>query len=744
MGLRQGRRRSVATRRDAWWGTLATLVAVAGAPSSGTADPGDDAAAPPWRLVTRRQVPGDAAAAWWRAVETPRVWPAAATAVIVCDVWDSHHCRRAVDRLEEFAPRIARVCDRIRGSGGTVIHAPSDCMAAYATHPARLRVAALAARGEPAGFAPPATRGAWCSTLGGEGAAEYPLDQSLGGEDDEPAEHAAWAERLAALGRDPRMPWKSQSPLVPIDPDHDFVTDDGVEVARILAARGVRHVLLVGVHLNMCVLGRPFGLRRCVEDGFDVALVRDLTDTMYDPAQWPWVNHFTGTDRMVEHVERHVCPTVGSEQILAADRPFRSPRDARPTIALVIAEEEYGSHRTLPAFARRRLGGAFRVVEHHVADGDPHSIPGLERLDDADVVVLSARRRGLHPREMAALRRFLAAGKPVVGIRTASHAFEPRPPVADRETWPGFDRDVFGIAYTGHFGKAIPSALRIAPGAAGDALVVGIPADAVVPQSGSLYRIAPLSDATAVLAVGAIPGEADQPVLTRFRRPDGGLSVYTSVGHPDDLLRPEVERMLVNAIHLAAGVKPPRDLDDRDPHDPGLRWVSCRRAAAAFPTIGGLLERFPAAGRTLWARTVIVPDDDAVRGGLTIGWDGAAPFASSAAALEAWYDGRPLTIEPSSGNGPPTIRVPATVLAARRPGVLVLSISGADAQIAFGRDTATVACGPAGAVPRVPLDRWQVRLVGEMGPGLRDMPLPAQFGGPADSVVVLGAAEAAP
>ena len=56
-------------------------------------------------------------------------WSAKETAVIVCDVWDAHHCLNAVRRLEEFAPRMNDVLKATRKRGATIIHSPSDCMA---------------------------------------------------------------------------------------------------------------------------------------------------------------------------------------------------------------------------------------------------------------------------------------------------------------------------------------------------------------------------------------------------------------------------------------------------------------------------------------------------------------------------------------------------------------------------------------------------------------------------------------
>jgi hypothetical protein len=83
----------------------------------------------------------------------------------------------------------------------------------------------------------------------------------------------------------------------------------------------------MGVHTNMCVLGRPFGLRQMAKNGKHVVLMRDLTDTMYNPARWPHISHFEGTERIVEHIEKFVCPTTTSDQILGG-KPFRFEKEA--------------------------------------------------------------------------------------------------------------------------------------------------------------------------------------------------------------------------------------------------------------------------------------------------------------------------------------------------------------------------------------------------------------------------------
>jgi nicotinamidase-related amidase len=247
-------------------------------------------------------------------------WPAAKTAVIVCDMWDAHHCLNAVRRENELVPRVEAFLTAARARGAFIIHAPSGCMSVYQDHPARRRAqAAPPARTLPRGI------DQWCAKIPAEEKGKYPIDQSDGGEDDDPAEHAAWHAKLAAMGRNPKAPWKGQHAGLTVR-DEDAVSDSGVEVWNLLEARGIDRVMLVGVHTNMCVLGRPFGLRQLAKNGKTVVLVRDLTDTMYNPKMPPMVSHFEGTRLIVAHVEKYVCPTVTSDQLLGG-REFRFAGD---------------------------------------------------------------------------------------------------------------------------------------------------------------------------------------------------------------------------------------------------------------------------------------------------------------------------------------------------------------------------------------------------------------------------------
>ena len=141
--------------------------------------------------------------------EKTEQWDMSQTAVIVCDMWDAHHCLNAVRRAEEMAPRMNQVLESARNRGVLIVHAPSSCMESYKDHPARRR-----AQEAPRATNLPKDIGEWCRKIPSEEKGEYPIDQSDGGEDDDPVEHEQWHQRLAGMGRNPKSPWKAQINLL--------------------------------------------------------------------------------------------------------------------------------------------------------------------------------------------------------------------------------------------------------------------------------------------------------------------------------------------------------------------------------------------------------------------------------------------------------------------------------------------------------------------------------------------------
>jgi nicotinamidase-related amidase len=236
-------------------------------------------------------------------------WDPAQTALVVVDMWDDHWCKGAARRVAEMAGPLNETLREARRRGIFIIHAPSSTVGFYKDTPARRRAQEAPYAKAPT---PLSTELRWGTTWcwpDKEREGELPIDDSDMGCD-------------CATKCTLREAWTRQIATLEIDPKHDAVTDDGQECWNLLAARGIGNVIVAGVHLNMCVLGRPVAIRQLVRLGLKVALVRDLTDTMYNSQMRPFVPHHAGTDLVVAHIEKHWCPSIVSTD-LTGRPPFR-------------------------------------------------------------------------------------------------------------------------------------------------------------------------------------------------------------------------------------------------------------------------------------------------------------------------------------------------------------------------------------------------------------------------------------
>ncbi len=474
-------------------------------------------------------------------------WKAKQTAIIVCDMWDSHHSLNAVQRVVEIAPRMNQVLEKARNQGVLIIHAPSSCMEPYKAHPARIR-----AQDAPRAAKLPPEIDKWCRWIPSEEKDKYPIDQSDGGCDTPAAAQKAWQEKLKADGRNPAAPWKKQIDLIKIH-DQDALSESGSEIWNLLVQRKIDNVILVGVHTNMCVLGRPFGLRQMAKNGKNVVLMRDMTDTMYNPARWPYVAHFQGTDLIVQHIEKYVCPTITSDQILGG-RPFRFKDDVRKNAAVIVAEWEYDTKTTLPVFAREvlqdRLGLEFTLL---IREKDHVPLPDLGKaILRADLVVLSVRRQAFPPEDLQILKQYLARGKPLLALRTSSHAFDTRGKAPKgMADWPAFDAEVLGGNYHNHHKVGPVTSIQAAAGADKHPILNGITLPFT--SKASLYRTSPLKKGTSPLLIGSIPEQKPEPVAWTNRpevlqKENAKASIfYTALGHREDFRNPQFVRLLHNA-----------------------------------------------------------------------------------------------------------------------------------------------------------------------------------------------------
>ncbi len=223
------------------------------------------------------------------AIETPAMWRTNESAIIICDMWNGHYCKNSVVRIGEMVGRMNDTIKAARSLGVQIIHAPSGTMDVYQSTPQRKRM--MAAKSA----TPPVPIANWCY-LDPKDEGQLPIDDSKSPCDDDVVD-----ERVRRFDR--------QHPALEIM-EPDGVSDSGPEIYNFFTQHGIKNVALMGVHTNMCVLGRPFGIRQLKRLGFNVVLVRDLTDAMYDPREAPFVTHWRGTELVIEHVEEFWCPSI--------------------------------------------------------------------------------------------------------------------------------------------------------------------------------------------------------------------------------------------------------------------------------------------------------------------------------------------------------------------------------------------------------------------------------------------------
>lgn len=201
-------------------------------------------------------------------------------------------------------------------------------------------------------------------------------------------------------------------------------------------------------------------------------------------------------------------------------------------VCLVSGSLEYGSDASLARLQKllekegMRCSRAFRKT-----DAD---LPGLENLDDCDVMLLFTRRLTIDGPQLERVKKYCLSGRPIVGVRTASHAFQ---------KWLVLDKEVFGGNYKGHFGAGLKCKVEIVSENAGHPILKGV---RPFLSPGSLYKNQGLAKDCTVLLTGAIPGHTEPVAWTRTYK--GGRIFYTSLGHQGDFENEDFLKLMVNAL----------------------------------------------------------------------------------------------------------------------------------------------------------------------------------------------------
>ncbi len=264
-------------------------------------------------------------------------------------------------------------------------------------------------------------------------------------------------------------------------------------------------------------------------------------------------------------------------------------------VVLVSGDEEYRSEEALTQLAKilaTRHGFDCRVVyaiDPATGTIDPDrgdNIPGLDALAGADLMVIATRFRNLPDEQMAFIDAYLRAGKPVVGMRTATHAFNVPGDRAyahygngyggPKQEWAdGFGRLVLGekwISHHGHHGKESTRGV-IAPGGAAHPILRGI-ADGDVWGPTDVYGVRlPLPGDSQPLLLGQVldgmtadarpvAGPKNDPLMpiawVKTYAVEGGPRgrvFTTTMGSSTDLAAAGTRRLLVNACYWAAGLE---------------------------------------------------------------------------------------------------------------------------------------------------------------------------------------------
>jgi hypothetical protein len=302
------------------------------------------------------------------------------------------------------------------------------------------------------------------------------------------------------------------------------------------------------------------------------------------------VSHFATAAEPSVHFQGGEGPGKGKHIVLiSGDEEYRS-EEALPQLAKILATE-HGFDCTV-LFAIDPQTGL-------VNPNNRQNIPGLAALTDADFMIIFTRRRDLPDDQLQLIDDYVKAGKPIMGLRTATHAFMP----ADDSKWAhygdtyngkkkewegGFGRVVLGEKWISHHGAHKHTSTRgvFAPGAAEHPILRGIK-DRAIWGPTDVYGVRlPLPGDSQPLVLGevtarkgkyderdplygmrpddgpAVPGAKNNPMMPiawakTYEVPGGkrGRAFMSTIGASVDLLNEATRRLLVNATYWCVGME---------------------------------------------------------------------------------------------------------------------------------------------------------------------------------------------
>jgi len=246
---------------------------------------------------------------------------------------------------------------------------------------------------------------------------------------------------------------------------------------------------------------------------------------------------------------------TGAAENAAGTNAYSDIKKAR--IVFLITEDtlNYEAHKTIPLFAekiRKQYGYDVTVLLGSGPHG-AYSFPDIHIIEDASLLVVFSRRIALPHDQMAAIKNYLGKGRPLIGIRTANHAFTCRTKIEPGfEDWPGFVAEILGCENRG-YGPVEPGVdVSIQADAVNHPIMKGI-TSAQWHTEGNAYLVAPLLDKDAkVLLLGKVQDKVEPVAWIRMA---GKSKVfYTSLGYPADFTLTPFVTLLENAIRWTLGL----------------------------------------------------------------------------------------------------------------------------------------------------------------------------------------------
>ena len=242
----------------------------------------------------------------------------------------------------------------------------------------------------------------------------------------------------------------------------------------------------------------------------------------------------------------------------------------KPLVVFVTGDHEYSSEGTMPLIAQeleKNYGMRTIVLQASPDYNAEENIPGLEALEDADLAVFFLRWRRLPAEQVKYIEDYLKTGKPLIGFRTSTHAFN-YPKGHPLERWNAFGEFAlnappgWGGEHT-HYGHESTTDVTVIPEAADHPILTGI--DSAFHADSWLYTVRPNypTEGSEWLLMGhAVNPDKEatnHPVAWTGTNSFGSKIFVTTLGHPGDFDKEPFQRLVINAFHWAAGQPIPQE-----------------------------------------------------------------------------------------------------------------------------------------------------------------------------------------